>query len=619
VARRLLFSASGYTESEMKGLCLSGALWLASSLLAQTQCPPTPIYTPCEILIELTSEEMQVHPNPYQSVTIDVEFRSPRYRTLRLPAFWDGGNRMVVRFAPTEPGQWDYRITSNLPRVAGMTGSLQATAADSPGFVRVRNVHHWGHTETDAPHLWMGATSLRFAFLDASEFGRLLSLLRQSKFNHLRGLAVGGIEDAPRVFPGGKPDPEFFRALDQRVRALNEAGIVADLILAGGGNHLSKLFPSAADRERYLRFMVGRYAALHVTWLLVESFEDYDNGRMLLRETGTLLRKLDPYDHPRSTGAAVTSSPLLADGWMSYIVHNSADAQLGSIEHQLYPVPFVNTAVGATSGAAPDASTLLSHLWNATMNGQYPTLSEASLPLLSGEGGKIAANWVEFFAQTRYWDLEPYFDVDGGRAVALEIPEDEEMRGIEYIVYAEKPGAVEAVVQKHSYDVSWYNPRTGERRKQKQFRGDRVKLTAPDSSQPWVLHISREAEKQRMLRRYKFESRRPLMQEVEQNVQRIPFEIAQPDQPALPLDAPVAYQAKVTRETRATRSMMWLWTGEVSVEQQGFRVLGTGAEGQMRIPSGMARQTPAVMNLRLTGMNANGKVYFLDRIYRLTR
>jgi len=61
---------------------LSGALWLASGLLAQTQCPPTPIYTSCEILIELTSEEMQAHPNPYQSVTIDVEFRSPRFRTL---------------------------------------------------------------------------------------------------------------------------------------------------------------------------------------------------------------------------------------------------------------------------------------------------------------------------------------------------------------------------------------------------------------------------------------------------------------------------------------------------------------------------------------------------------
>jgi hypothetical protein len=63
--------------------------------------------------------------------------------------------------------------------------------------------------------------------------------------------------------------------------------------------------------------------------------------------------------------------------------------------------------------------------------------------------------------------------------------------------------------------------------------------------------------------------------------------------------------------------MMWLWTGEVGIDGQGFRVLGTGPEGEMRIPPGIVRRNPAVLNLRLTGMNANGKVYFVDRIYRL--
>jgi len=32
----------------------------------------------------------------------------------------------------------------------------------------------------------------------------------------------------------------------------------------------------------------------------------------------------------------------------------------------------------------------------------------------------------------RYWELEPYFELDGGRAVALS--------GVEYLVYIEKPG-----------------------------------------------------------------------------------------------------------------------------------------------------------------------------------
>ena len=38
-----------------------------------------------------------------------------------------------------------------------------------------------------------------------------------------------------------------------------------------------------------------------------------------------------------------------------------------------------------------------------------------------------------------------------------------------------------------------------------------------------------------------------------------------------------AFSVKLTRETRATRAMMFLWTGEVVADGRGFRVLGTGS------------------------------------------
>ena len=84
------------------------------------------------------------------------------------------------------------------------------------------------------------------------------------------------------------------------------------------------------------------------------------------------------------------------------------------------------------------------------MNGQYPA---------SGSGEYMTA-WFDFMSGNRYWELEPYFDVDGGRAVALE--------GVEYIVYVEKPGPVEVTVEKHGYDVAWINPLNGERIKDKE-------------------------------------------------------------------------------------------------------------------------------------------------------
>ena len=593
----------------MKVLVLLAAALLPLGLRAQTVCPPTPAYSPCELVFEMSEEELRANPNPYQSVTLDVEFRSPRYRTYRLPAYWDGGNRMVVRFTPTAAGAWDFRVTGNLPRFEGKLGQVEATAFDSPGFVRPRNVHHWGYTDSDQPHLWMGDTCLRFAFLDQDSFDKLVAERAKQKYNHMRGLIIGGEADSAKAFPSAdRPDPEFFRRVDQRVRAMNKAGMVADLILGGSQNHLAKLFPTWQQRERYLRYVVGRYSAMHITWQGVEEFEGYAEGRGLLKEMGLLLKKLDPYAHPLSSGAAATSAPLAEDGWMSYIVHHSGDIQLQSIEHQLYGMPFVDTGFAAE---ASDADTFRKRLWNATMSGEYATI----------EGGDAAATgvWLDFFSATRHWELEPYFDVDGGRALALEIPSEDETEGIEYIVYVEKPGPVELVVQKHTYDVAWINPINGERVKQKGFKGDRLKTQPPDTQHDWVLHVWRDSKMQGMLRSYKFESHPVLLQEVEQNADRVPYEIVEPSGDTLSAGKPYRFAAKIKRDTRATRSMMWLWTGEVSTEGQGYRVLGTGQEGEMTIPATLARRYPAVINLRLTGMNANGKVYFSDRIYKLTQ
>jgi hypothetical protein len=168
----------------------------------------------------------------------------------------------------------------------------------------------------------------------------------RQKFNHLRGLVLGGREEARRAFPSpDRPDPAFFRELDERILYMNRKGIIADLVLAGDENHLVELFPTREQRERYIRFLVGRYAAMHITWQGVQEFEEYRDGRALLKEIGELLKRLDPYGHPRSTHAVATSSPLAQDGWMTHLVYQSHDDQLGAIEHQIYAMPQVNARI----------------------------------------------------------------------------------------------------------------------------------------------------------------------------------------------------------------------------------------------------------------------------------
>ncbi len=82
-------------------------LAFATSAVAGTPCEGTPAYSPCELAFELTPADLAAHPNPYASVTLRIEFRSPRFRTYAMPAFWDGGGKMIVRFTPTEVGAVD--------------------------------------------------------------------------------------------------------------------------------------------------------------------------------------------------------------------------------------------------------------------------------------------------------------------------------------------------------------------------------------------------------------------------------------------------------------------------------------------------------------------------------
>ncbi len=531
----------------------------AAPLFAQPVCPITPAWSTCDLRFDLQPGE-----NPSD---LRAEFRSPQHKTYLLHAFHDGDRRMVIRFSPTESGTWDYLVSSDLRRFEGVQGHVSAAESDSPGFVRIANVHHFMNEATSKAHLWMSTAVDRFIAMPRSEFDQVVEQRAKEKFTHLRVTLERGAN--------------LDEAAD-RVRAINAHGMTADLALAA-------IPEDARERRAYMNDLVARFAAFNITWMGLPAFENVPHARAILKDAGELLKSLDPYDHPRTTLAAATSAGLLSDGWLNLIDYGTPDANIGAVEHQLYQDPAVNTGIANVRD-----------LWNATMNGQYPA---------SGSGPYMTA-WFDFMSGNRYWELEPYFDVDGGRAVALE--------GVEYIVYIDKPGPVEVTVEKHGYDVAWMDPATGEITKEKKgYNGEHFTGEPPDTSHPWVLHISREGTKEGMLKSWKFESRQVPVQEIEQNPAKIPFEIDVPKDGDVSISHPPYFAIKVKRETRATRFLLIEWTGEIPVDSQGYRVLGTGKEGTLHIPPSISENLPAALDLRVALLNANGKVYVIDKIYRL--
>jgi len=548
---------------------------------AQTVCPPTPAYSLCELAFPVDGKG---------TAEIRAEFRSPSHKTFLIPGFRDG-DKLVLRVVPTEPGAWDYRVTSEAVAASGKEGQFTATDSDAPGYVEAANVHHFRYGGSKQPHLWMGD-------LAGNSEPRAESRAKQH-FTH-----IGVILLSQGAFSNpDQPSDAYFKALDGRVLSIHRRGMTADLTIAADADSFTGMFPERDQRERAIRYLVARYGALNITWRGFENFETGNRGRETLKEIAGYLKAMDQYGHLQSTGTLATSGPLFEDGWLKYLTYRSADGVIPAVEHQIYAAPSVNDFQPVETGV----EAFRHALWRTTMDGQYP---QTRVP--DETAAAQMQHWFEFFAGTRHWELEPFFDAGGRPALALE--------GVEYIVYLEKPGPVTVEVEKHSYDVAWFNPATGERiEEKKNFKGESFAGEPPDNQHDWVLHLSREGQKASMLKSYKFESKEVILQDVEADPAKVPFEITKSVGESLSMKNPGEFAVKLKKETKATLAMRYLWTGEVTADGQSYRVLGTGPQGTLRIPANLSSRFPALLHLRVEAINGVGKVYTLDRNYQLTQ
>lgn len=547
-------------------------LWLAAAVAVCAQQMPTcstVLWSPCDLAFPLESGEDATR------AELRAEFRSPHKDTRTLRAFRDG-NALVLRFTPDEVGEWDYRITSSLKRLDGQLGKTAGTPSQAAGFVRTVNVHHF-QTANLQPHLWMGSEIANFVTIPRADFDAQLAARAAEKFTHIRVTL--------------EPSTDLKEATS-RVQAIHDRGIVIDIAFGS-------LPDDRRERERFITDAAARFSAFNITWAGVPAYEHLRNARTILKELGTLLQQLDGYKHIRSTLAESSSATLLPDNWMNIVSYGTPDPNIGAVEHQLVALPAVNSGIKTRAD-----------LWNATMNGQYPS---------SGAGRDFAV-WFDLLSKTRHWELEPYFEVSGGRAVAVR---DVELRGgdiqdaVEYLVYVAKPGPVELSVEDHGYDVAWINPATGDRVAAKNYKGKSFAGEPPDKEHDWVLHVSREGHKQGMLKTYKFESRPIRMQTPETDSKTVPFEIETPSG-EISMRTPALFSLKINRATRATSELNVVWTAELTTgTADGGRVVGTGREGTLRLPSFYSERLPAILSLRAAILNANGKVYIIDRAFRI--
>ncbi len=553
----------------------------------------------CDQRYQWQDSELPAGTSPYKDDLLSVEFRSPSAKTYLLHAFWQADHTLIVRFSPTEPGTWTTRVTSLIKRYDQQQGSFNVVDSGNPGFISVANLRHW-RTTNKQPHLWLSADAPLLG-LDHATFSTFLDNRKHDGFTHIRAALLTGSSRLQPLTPDGMPNRAYFDALDLQILAAANRGFTLDLILADSSFLKNGAFDKYETREPLLRYLISRYGALNATWQGIEHFDERAGGRELLKGIAESLGKLDTYQHPRSSDAAVSSSPLLPDGWENFLIEASARPDVGAVEHQFTQSPQIHI-VNAT-----DPKLFRHELWNCTANGEYPSISYESLK--SDANVRAVQIWQKIIVDTRHWEFEPYFDVSGARAAGL----DE----VEYLAYAQNPGIVEISLPKHKYNPLWINPATGEQLELKDYRGEVFSQQTPDNERDWILQVPRNGHKESM-RSYRFESVDPPIQEVETDATKIPFSLVDPPGDDFPGQVSVPFQIKSTKSNRSTRTMQYLWWGEVIAGGEGPRLLGVGSSGSLTIPKILLRDSKAdTLNLRIEAINANGKAFEIDKVYQL--
>jgi len=232
-----------------------------------------------------TSEEL--HPDPFNTVQLDVLFTGPDDRQLLLPAFWTGDQTWNVRYSSGKLGVHRYESRCSLPTGTGLHGHpgeleiLPYTGANpllQRGPLRLAPSRRHLEHQDGTPFLWQGDTwwmglceRLRwpkdFQELNADRAKKGFGVVQiiAGLYPDMEPFDERGRNEAG--FPWEKDfsriNPSYFGQADLRLAHLVRTGLVP-CIVGSWGYFMDFAGPQVL--EKHWRNPVARYGAYPVVW-----------------------------------------------------------------------------------------------------------------------------------------------------------------------------------------------------------------------------------------------------------------------------------------------------------------------------------------------------------------
>jgi hypothetical protein len=315
---------------------------------------------------ELVLTAAEAHVDPL-AVQVDAVFTAQDGTEIRRPAFWDGGRRWLVRFAPPAVGTWRMRTVSEVAD-AGLDRA-QAEIVCVPysgaheifrrGFLRVSaNGRHFEYADS-TPFFYLGDTHWvlpheRFDDSNASgapsQFQYLVELRAEQGFTvyqsepiwqpHTPGTRHDRADESPVAdLTNGFDESDLpgFADLDRKFAHIADQGLVhANAQITWVLDPASH--PDVFDERfmyRMARYWVARYGSYPVIWTIAQEIDPTmygayppDDGNVWFA-VGRAIEANDAYGHVIMPHMENTGDVVASDStWRSHSFHHAFGVQV---------------------------------------------------------------------------------------------------------------------------------------------------------------------------------------------------------------------------------------------------------------------------------------------------
>ncbi|HBY62753.1 MAG TPA: hypothetical protein DEH78_23260 [Solibacterales bacterium] len=510
---------------------------------------------------EHTFTSAKDHANPLKEEVL-VRFEGPNGARDEVPAFWDGGRRWKVRYSPELTGNWKFSTAAadtgdnglhaqtGAFKVSSYRGANELYRKGAPHLSANRRYFVQGYNK---PWFWLGDTAWNGALMaTVEEWQRYLADRAARKFTAIQVVTTqwraGRADEKGLVaFTGTESirvNPAFFQRLDERMNAVNDAGLVAVPVVLWALTSKDRESPGEAlptDQAILLaRYIVARYGAHHVIWMLggdgnYEGAANVEKWKQIGRAVFPKGRWRRPVSlHPR--GMRAPWQPFKDEEWLDVFAYQSGhgsdadkwrwNAQQGpAVDWRMEPPrPVVDTEINYEGhlsyrdNKVIDDGAVRRAAWYSLLaappagvtygaHGIWPWIRKPEVPLDHPRSG-VAKPWTEYLdapgarqmtvirdvlQSMEWWTLRP------DRKLLASEPQDAEFGnypmparsedGRAALLYLPANPSIELDLSGFKSDVRaiWIDPRTGARRPGGRLRpGYGVTVKAPSGSD-WLL------------------------------------------------------------------------------------------------------------------------------------